>query len=179
MWRPQLSSSSRWRAISTSVHNLVDLSVDKIPKKPPRRVEIRPVSRLFQDLPSADGLRGIYWCRVVPSFLIFLIQYVAAFETAQKSMTIIHNRSSGMPRNIQNAVNIVFNGSPQEVEAYVPDLIHSVLDSADACRVAAEQAERSFEGLTGLAQEMVLACTNKVSWYLTLLTKVLSDISDR
>ena len=86
-------------------------------------------------------------------------------------MTIIQNRSSGMPRNIQNAVNIVFNGSPQEVEAYVPDLIHSVLDSADACRVAAEQAERSFEGLTGLAQEMVLACTNKVSLYLILLAK--------
>lgn len=86
-------------------------------------------------------------------------------------MTIIQNRSSGMPKNIQNAINIVFNGSPQEVEAYVPDLIHSVLDSADACRVAAEQAERSFEGLTGLAQEMVLACTNKVSLYLILLAK--------
>jgi hypothetical protein len=152
--------------------------VDKIPKKPPSRVEIRPVSRLFQDLPSADGLRGIYWFAWCLHFHI-ITQYVAAFETAQKSMTIIHNRSSGIPRNIQNAVNIVFNGSPQEVEVYVPDLIHSVLDSADACRVAAEQAERSFEGLTGLAQEMVLACTNKVSWYVTLLTKVLSGISDR
>jgi len=94
-------------------------------------------------------------------------------------MTIIQNRTSGMPRNIQNAVNIVFNGSPQEVEAYVPDLIRSVLDSAEACRIAAEQAERSFEGLTGLAQEMVLACTNRVSWYLILLIKVLNGISDR
>ena len=95
-----------------------------------------------------------------------LIQYVVAFESAQKCMTIIQNRASGMPRNIQNAVNIVFNGSPQEVEAYVPDLILSVLDSAEVCRDAAERVERSFEGLTGLAEEIMLACSNKVNWCL-------------
>jgi hypothetical protein len=107
------------------------------------------------------------------------IQWTVAFETAQKSMTIIQNRSSGMPKNIQNAVNIVFNGTPQEVAAYVPDMIQSVLDSADACKLAAEQAEKSFEGLTGLAQEMVLACTNKVSVYFILSAGVLNDITDR
>lgn len=92
-----------------------------------------------------------------------LIQYVVAFESAQKCMTIIQNRTSGMPRNIQNAVNVVFNGSPQEVEAYVPDLIRSVLDSAEVCRDAAGQVERSFEGLAMLAEEIMLACSNKVS----------------
>ena len=84
-----------------------------------------------------------------------------------------------MPRNIQNAVNIVFNGSPQEVQAYVPDLIHSVLDNAEACKVAAKRAEESFEGLAGLAQEMVLACTNRVGLYKIWLTEVLNDITDR
>jgi hypothetical protein len=93
-------------------------------------------------------------------------------------MTIIQNRSSGMPKNIQNAINIVFNGTPHEVTAYVPDMIQSILDSVDACRVAAEQAEKSFEGLIGLAQEMVLAWINKVSVHSILLTKVLNDILD-
>lgn len=103
--------------------------------------------------------------------LCVLIQYVAAFESAQKCMTIIQNRASGMPRNIQNAVNVVFNGSPQEVEAYVPDLIRSVLDSAEVCKDAAGQVERSFEGLAMLAEEIMLACSNKVSRYLTLLNR--------
>jgi hypothetical protein len=48
---------------------------------------------------------------------------IVAYETAFKSMTTIQNRTSIMPQQIQQAVQIVFSGTSAEVSAYVPDLI--------------------------------------------------------
>jgi hypothetical protein len=41
-------------------------------------------------------------------------------------MTTIRNRTLLMPGQIQQAVQIVFDGSPQEVQAFAPDLIECV-----------------------------------------------------
>jgi len=91
-------------------------------------------------------------------------------------MTIIQNRTSLMPENIESAVQAVFTLSPREVEALVPDFINSVLDNADACKAAASEVDKSFIALTGLASEMALACTHKVGLYSISLTMVLNNI---
>jgi hypothetical protein len=159
-------------------HEPMNLMLTESPRNPPIEWKYAQFPGSFKTCLQqmvSEGYTGV--CDAFPFYI--LIQPVIAFETAQKSMTTIQNRSSGMPKNIQNAVKIVFEGSPEEVEALLPDMIQSVLEGADACKLAAEEAERSFEGLTGLAQDMVLACTNKVGLYFILWTNVLNNILDR
>jgi len=78
-------------------------------------------------------------------------------------MTRIQNASSQMPDEIKLAVQTVIKASPQEVGAYLGGQINGVLQLANICMTAAKDCESGFEKLAGLAQEMVLACTHKVS----------------
>ncbi|KAK7444518.1 hypothetical protein VKT23_015196 [Stygiomarasmius scandens] len=100
------------------------------------------------------------------SFKACLMQMVGegyhAFGSAHKNMTRIQNASSQIPDVIKTAVATVIKGSPQEVGAYLPDQIQSALDLAQICASAAKEAEVAFHGISNLASELVIACTNQV-----------------
>ncbi|KAF8647344.1 hypothetical protein AX16_006806 [Volvariella volvacea WC 439] len=100
------------------------------------------------------------------SFKACLMQMVGngytAFGSAHKNMTRIQNASNQIPDVIKNAVLTILKGSPQEVEAYLPDQIQSALDLAQICANASKETEDAFHGISNLASEMVVACTNQV-----------------
>ncbi|KAK7054713.1 hypothetical protein VNI00_003176 [Paramarasmius palmivorus] len=100
------------------------------------------------------------------SFKACLMQMVnegyTAFGTAHKSMTRIQNASGQIPDVIKDAVAIIIQGSPKEVDAYLPDQLQSALDLAQICAAAAKETEDGFHGIWNLASEMVVGCTNQV-----------------
>lgn len=87
---------------------------------------------------------------------------LTAYESAEKEMTTIRDLCSGLPATIADAVKIILQGSPREVELFLPNTIESALQSAKECRDAASRCEAVFQNICGLAQELMLACTNKV-----------------
>ena len=50
------------------------------------------------------------------------------------------------------AVNLVMNGTSEEVKQQLPAIIESVLAAAEICKNAAEDAENAFANVTGLAR---------------------------
>ncbi|KAK7694431.1 hypothetical protein QCA50_001617 [Cerrena zonata] len=106
------------------------------------------------------------YARVPGSFKACLMQMVNegynAFGTAHKSMTRIQNASSQLPDVIKTAVYTIIKGSPNEVNAYLPEQIKSALQLANICASAAKESEDAFHGIQNLAGELVVACTNQV-----------------
>ncbi|KAK7054715.1 hypothetical protein VNI00_003178 [Paramarasmius palmivorus] len=85
-----------------------------------------------------------------------------AFGSAHKNMTRIQNSSSQIPDVIKTAVVTILKGSPQEVNAYLPGQIQAALELAQICAGAAKDCELKFHGISNLAGELVVACTNQV-----------------
>ncbi|EIN05300.1 hypothetical protein PUNSTDRAFT_137982 [Punctularia strigosozonata HHB-11173 SS5] len=85
-----------------------------------------------------------------------------AFEGAHTNMTRIQNASGQIPALIAQAVQLVINGSPREVQAFLGDQLKGILQLANICQEAALASESAFLDICGLAQELVLACTHKV-----------------
>ena len=48
-------------------------------------------------------------------------------------MSTIRDRSSSLPATIADAVKIILQGSPREVERFLPIQIESALQNANAC----------------------------------------------
>lgn len=78
-------------------------------------------------------------------------------------MERIQNASSQMPDAIRTAVTTILQATPEEVKTFLPNQIKAVLQLAGICKDAASACETAFVNISGLAQEMVLACTHKVS----------------
>ncbi|KIO28092.1 hypothetical protein M407DRAFT_6970 [Tulasnella calospora MUT 4182] len=115
-----------------------------------------------------DTSPGVTWeyAKYPDSFKSCLQQMVGdgyrAFEGAHANMERIQNASSQMPDVIRTAVNTILKGSSEEVKVYLPNQVQAVLRLAAICQDAAKACETAFENISGLAQEMVLACTHKV-----------------
>ncbi|KAF8132685.1 hypothetical protein K438DRAFT_1998460 [Mycena galopus ATCC 62051] len=82
-----------------------------------------------------------------------------AFETAHRNMESIMNNSSQMPGVIRDIVSLVLQGTPQDIEDLFPNAINDLQALSQTCRDRAKETEVAFHAITGLAQEMVLACT--------------------
>ncbi|KAJ6541351.1 hypothetical protein B0H19DRAFT_958230 [Mycena capillaripes] len=82
-----------------------------------------------------------------------------AFETAHRNMESIKNNSSQMPGVIRDIVNLVLKGTVQDIADLFPNMIDDIQALSKSCRDQAKESEEAFHGITGLAQEMVLACT--------------------
>ncbi|CCM02017.1 uncharacterized protein FIBRA_04093 [Fibroporia radiculosa] len=99
------------------------------------------------------------------SFKACLMQMVGngytAFETAHKDMQTIQALSGQMPDVIQNLVQLLISGKPDEVQALFPNGLNDLKGLATGCKTAAEECEAGFNDMANLAQEMVLACTYK------------------
>lgn len=67
-------------------------------------------------------------------------------------MNIINEVSGMIPRHIARAVNLAMNGTSEEVNEQLPDIIDSILVAAEKCKNAAEEAENAFANVAGLAQ---------------------------
>ncbi|KAF7369621.1 hypothetical protein MVEN_00292900 [Mycena venus] len=82
-----------------------------------------------------------------------------AFETAHKNMEIINNNSAQMPEVISTIVNLVLKGSAQDISDLFQNSIDDLQSLSQKCRDSAQESEKAFQDISGLAQEMVLACT--------------------
>ncbi|KAJ7105003.1 hypothetical protein C8R44DRAFT_807438 [Mycena epipterygia] len=82
-----------------------------------------------------------------------------AFETAHKNMEIINNNASQMPEVITTIVNLVLKGSAQDISDLFQNSIDDLQALSQKCRDSAHESETAFQNISGLAQEMVLACT--------------------
>ncbi|KAG9043595.1 hypothetical protein FS837_009341 [Tulasnella sp. UAMH 9824] len=100
------------------------------------------------------------------SFKSCLQQMVAdgsqAFESSHINMTRIRDASGQIPEAVSSAVMLTLQATPNEVEMILPHQIKNVLQLAWTCQDAAQACETTFGNISGLAQEMVLACTHKV-----------------
>lgn len=84
-----------------------------------------------------------------------------AFSTAHAEMENIQNASAQMPGEIRTAVMTILKASPKEVEVYLPGQLEGVRTLAEICSKSALRCETGFNNLTGLLQELILACSNK------------------
>ncbi|KAJ7203357.1 hypothetical protein GGX14DRAFT_369697 [Mycena pura] len=82
-----------------------------------------------------------------------------AFETAHKNMEIINNNANQMPEVITTIVNLVLKGSAQDIADLFQNSITDLQTLSQKCRDSAHETETAFRDISGLAQEMVLACT--------------------
>ncbi|KAF8143116.1 hypothetical protein K438DRAFT_2110387 [Mycena galopus ATCC 62051] len=82
-----------------------------------------------------------------------------AFETAHRNMESIMNNSSQMPGVIKDIVNLVLQGTPQDIEDHFQNATDDLQALIQTCRDRAKETEAAFHAIVGLAQEMVLACT--------------------
>ncbi|KAJ7203378.1 hypothetical protein GGX14DRAFT_570255 [Mycena pura] len=82
-----------------------------------------------------------------------------AFETAHKNMEIINNNANQMPEVITTIVNLVLKGSAQDIADLFQNSITDLQTLSQKCRDSAHETETAFREISGLAQEMVLACT--------------------
>ncbi|KAJ7930928.1 hypothetical protein B0H13DRAFT_2309235 [Mycena leptocephala] len=82
-----------------------------------------------------------------------------AFETAHKNMEIINNNANQMPEVIATIVNLVLKGSAQDIADLFQNSITDLQTLSQKCRDSAHETETAFREISGLAQEMVLACT--------------------
>jgi hypothetical protein len=70
--------------------------------------------------------------------------------------------TANIPNLVAQCVSIGVNGSADQIRNDLPGRIEAVLFAAERCRTAAINAEEGFKRMSGLAQELVLACTHKV-----------------
>ncbi|KAJ7359546.1 hypothetical protein DFH08DRAFT_412450 [Mycena albidolilacea] len=82
-----------------------------------------------------------------------------AFGTAHKNMDVIKANSGQIPSVIKSAVSHLRTGSSQTVLKDLSQAIDDLRYLSENCRAEAEESTIAFRDLTGLAQEMVLACT--------------------
>ncbi|KAG8933166.1 hypothetical protein FRC01_010665 [Tulasnella sp. 417] len=85
-----------------------------------------------------------------------------AFMIAHKNMMRIQQTSSEIPSFISSVVSLIIQGSPQEVRGLLPHQIGTARSLARTCEEAASACEATFASISGLAQEMILACTHKI-----------------
>ncbi|KAJ7450631.1 hypothetical protein FB451DRAFT_1527301 [Mycena latifolia] len=82
-----------------------------------------------------------------------------AFETAHKNMEIINNNAAQMPQVITDVVNLVLKGSAQDIADLFQNSIDDLNTLSQKCRDSAQDSEKAFQDISGLAQEMLVACT--------------------
>ncbi|KAF7339192.1 hypothetical protein MVEN_01996500 [Mycena venus] len=82
-----------------------------------------------------------------------------AFGTAHRNMESIRNTAEQMPGQIKTLVDLVNKGSCEDIEDHFQNSLNGLLSLSQTCRDRAQECDRAFKGITGLAQEMVLACT--------------------
>ncbi|KAG8922771.1 hypothetical protein FRC01_013622 [Tulasnella sp. 417] len=85
-----------------------------------------------------------------------------AFMIAHKNMMRIQQASGQIPSFISSVVSLIIQGSPQEVKGLLPRQISGAHSLARTCEEAASACEATFASISGLAQEMILACTHKI-----------------
>ncbi|KAK7054727.1 hypothetical protein VNI00_003190 [Paramarasmius palmivorus] len=119
-------------------------------------------------LANADDSVQYQWKYITRpgSFKACLMQMVSdgytAFGTAHNSMMRIQNLVGQLPEAIRTAVNTVVNGTPQEINAFLPGQIQSALTLVQTCATVAKEGEQGFSDICNLASELIVACTNQV-----------------
>ena len=58
---------------------------------------------------------------------------MSAYATAQQDMSAIKDRSGLLPAMIREAVQVVVQGEPREVQMFLPDQIRGALSSVEVC----------------------------------------------
>jgi hypothetical protein len=76
--------------------------------------------------------------------------------------------SQNLPDLIRRCVVIGVKGTSDEIRNELPDRVEAVLLAAEKCRDAAGKASKAFDRMSGLAKELVLACTNQVCAFKSL-----------
>jgi hypothetical protein len=76
----------------------------------------------------------------------------SAIEGAHKDLTRISQLSGQIAPSVQNIVQVVVQGSPDEINALLPHQLQGVVHLASSCQNAASECERFFVNVSGLAQ---------------------------
>ncbi|KAJ7234063.1 hypothetical protein C8J57DRAFT_1380995 [Mycena rebaudengoi] len=82
-----------------------------------------------------------------------------AFDTAAKNMQIIQYSSDQMGPAIKDAVTLIYEGTAADVSANFSNNIADLTSLSKKCSDSAQEIEKAFVDISGLAQEMILACT--------------------
>ncbi|KAJ7359545.1 hypothetical protein DFH08DRAFT_412424 [Mycena albidolilacea] len=82
-----------------------------------------------------------------------------AFGTADTSMESIKNNTSQMPGVITTLIDLVLHGTIQDIDDHFLNQVNALLGQSQRCLVQAQKSTDAFHHISGLAQEMVLACT--------------------
>ena len=96
-------------------------------------MEIRLLPKLVQVLPHADGAPLSLRVCALADRGGKVGDGLTAYEAAEKDMSTIRDLCSGLPATIADAVRIILQGSPREVERLLPIQIESALKGANAC----------------------------------------------
>ncbi|KAJ7261591.1 hypothetical protein C8J57DRAFT_1634668 [Mycena rebaudengoi] len=86
-----------------------------------------------------------------------------AFDTAQKDMNTINAASGQMPSIMENIVDILANGKSTEISTLLKQALANLQKMSKMCHDAATSSNEAFTDLSGLAQEILLACTYTMS----------------
>ncbi|KAF7339191.1 hypothetical protein MVEN_01996400 [Mycena venus] len=117
------------------------------------------------DSKAPPGCPPFEWkyARHPDSFKACLMQMVGdgylAFMTAHKNMEVISANSGEIPNVVKTAVAAISKGSSQAVSKALRTGIEDLKRLSQRCCDEAKESEAAFCNMTGLAQEMVLACT--------------------
>ncbi|XP_030641427.1 uncharacterized protein LOC115821774, partial [Chanos chanos] len=116
--------------------------------------------------PPKDGYKYI---RYPESFRACLMQVCNsgwwAFNEAHKSMDQIRLHTSTVPDNMKTAVKILFQGSDEVVQAFLPDQLQNIQTIADECENLACAAKEKFTDVIKIIQELLEACVNAEHFY--------------
>ncbi|KAI4885607.1 hypothetical protein NFI96_005385 [Prochilodus magdalenae] len=88
-----------------------------------------------------------------------------AFNEAHKNMDQIRLHTMAVPDYMKTAVEILFQGNDEVVEAHLPDQLENIRVIADDCLVLASGTEKWFSDVINVIQELLEACVNAEHFY--------------
>ncbi|XP_030641437.1 uncharacterized protein LOC115821784 [Chanos chanos] len=116
--------------------------------------------------PPKDGYKYI---KYPESFRACLMQVCnsgwGAFNEAHKSMDQIRLHASTVPDHMKTTKKILLQGSDEVIQAHLPDQLRNIQAIADDCVELAIAAEKKFEDVINIIQELLEACVNAKSCY--------------
>ncbi|KAF8145208.1 hypothetical protein K438DRAFT_2028860 [Mycena galopus ATCC 62051] len=117
---------------------------------------------------TASGAPKYQWkfAKDPDSFITCLQQMVGdgynVFGTAHKQMQIISDTSGAMPGVMSTLAGLAAVASLDDIKAQFHDNLTQLQDKSKICSDAAKNIDDAFADITGLIQEMVIACTHKI-----------------
>ncbi|KAF0022162.1 hypothetical protein F2P81_025587 [Scophthalmus maximus] len=113
--------------------------------------------------------KGFQYIKYPDSFRACLMQICnsgwQAFNEAHKNMDQIRIHTDTVPAYMKAAVNTLFNGTDEVIQALLPNQLENIRTIADECVTLANSVENRYSDVIKLIQELLEACVNASNFY--------------